>query len=492
VTALEEQATGRLLLVSNRLPVTARVEKGELELTRSSGGLASGLKGAHEKDSYWIGWPGELPRLTKQLQSELDDALEEMRIVPVYLERSDVKGFYEDVSNGMLWPVLHYRIDQLPLHPKGWDTYERVSGAFAEAVIAAYQPGDTIWIHDYHLLLVPGLVRKALPDAKIGFFLHIPFPAPDVFRVLPWCRQILESLLACDLVGFHVQDYAEHFQDACRIVLGADQGEGTITHQGRTATVGAFPLGIDTQFWPELAASDEVQSKAAAIRAEAAGHALIVGVDRLDYTKGLLRRLLAVEQLFQDEPSLAQKVRLIQVVFPSREALEFYSSLRRRIEEAVGRINSRYGTISDVPVHLLSRNLPVEETAALYVAADVMLVTPVRDGMNLVAKEFVACRLNEDGVLILSEFAGATPEMEGAVVINPYDIEDLAQQIRGAVEMTQAEQTARMRRLRARVLSNDVTDWTESFLSALNAAHASRGSSPSDGVSRAQPGVSNP
>jgi trehalose 6-phosphate synthase/phosphatase len=310
-------------------------------------------------------------------------------------------------------------------------------------------------------------VRKALPRARIGFFLHIPFPPNDVFRVLPWREEILEGLLAADLVGFHVPQYADYFKDACRVVLGAETDGEAVSFAGHTTTVQAFPLGIDTKYWTELAAKPAVVSRAQDIRREANGRKIFVGVDRLDYTKGLLRRFTALEMLFEQEPELATRMRLIQVVFPSRTALATYSNLRRRIDETVGRINGQYATTSEAPVHLLSRNLSVEETASLYQAADVMLVTPVRDGMNLVAKEFVASRAREDGVLILSEFAGAAPYLPGAVVVNPYDIEEMAEQMRAAADMQPAEQTARMRKLREAVMSNDVTQWTESFLAAL-------------------------
>jgi trehalose 6-phosphate synthase/phosphatase len=466
----------RLLLVSNRLPVTVRFEKGEFVLDRSSGGLASGLATAHDEgDSLWIGWPGEVHTTNATLRRSLDDALAALRIVPIYLNRLEAKGFYEDVSNGVLWPVLHYRIDQMPYHPTGWETFQHVSEAFANAIIDAYQPGDVIWVHDYHLVLVPGLVRKALPEARIGFFLHIPFPAPDVFAVVPWRQEILESLLAADLLGFHVAEYAEHFREACRRLLGAKVSGEHVSLGGHRARATAFALGIDTRFWNDLVSRLEVTLRAEEIRREAPRRKILVGIDRLDYTKGLLRRLTAIELLFREDPSLAERVRLIQVVFPSREAIESYSSLRRRIDEQVGRINGRYGSTADAPIRLLSRNLSVEDTASLYEAADVMLVTPLRDGMNLVAKEFIACRTREDGVLVLSEFAGATGELEGAVLVNPYNVEEMAERIRLALTMPAAEQRERMLSLRSRVMGSDVRLWTQAFVQALEAETESSG-----------------
>lgn len=310
-------------------------------------------------------------------------------------------------------------------------------------------------------------MRRELPDARIGFFLHVPFPSPEVFAVVPWRREILESLLSADLMGFHTSEYVTHFQESCRRVLGAAITGEDVTLGSRHARATAFPLGIDTRYWKELVSRLNVTLRAEEIHREAHRRKLLVGIDRLDYTKGLLRRLTALELLFRDDPSLAERVRLIQVVFPSREGIESYSSLRRRIDELVGRINGRYGTTADAPIRLLSRNLSVEDTAALYEAADVMLVTPLRDGMNLVAKEFIACRVREDGVLILSEFAGATSELDGAVLVNPYDVEDMAERIRVALTMPLREQRERMRRLRSRVMSSDVRLWTSAFLQAL-------------------------
>ena len=465
----------RLILVSNRLPVTAHVVDGEVTLERSSGGLASGLAGPHERSGgIWIGWPGDLPRMSFAQRQTLEESLKKQRIQPVYLNRADVKGFYDEVSNGVLWPVLHYRLDQLPLHPVGWAEYRRVSEVFAQAAVAAYEPGDVIWVHDYHLFLVPGLIREALPEAKIGFFLHVPFPSPDVFAVVPWRREILESVLAADLIGFHVSDYVKHFREACEDLLGLETTEKGVIFRGREARVDAFPLGIDVKFWRDLARRPDVIARVAEIRSQAPGRMILTGIDRLDYTKGILRRMVALELLFRADPSLAERLRLIQVVVPSREAIEPYSALKRRIDEIVGRINGNYGTTADAPIRMLSRNLAPEDVTALYQAADVMLVTPLRDGMNLVAKEFVAAREKEDGVLILSEFAGAVDELEGAIVVNPYDVEEMGAAIKRALEMPLAEQKQRMRRLRQRVMQVDVGKWAEGFIATLGATPDAR------------------
>jgi trehalose 6-phosphate synthase/phosphatase len=463
----------KLILVSNRAPVTVRYEGRSLRLQRSSGGLVAGLSGPHEEsEGTWIGWPGELPRLSAAQRNELEESLAKLRVVPVYLSRRDVKGFYEDVANSVLWPVFHYRIDQLPLIPEGWSTFTRVSEAFARAVIDVYEPGDRIWVHDYHLVLVPGLIRQALPDAKIGFFLHVPFPGPDVFSVLPWRREVLEGLLGADLIGFHTPADVDHFIAAARDLLRLPVTRESLTFNGRHSRVRAFPLGIDTRFWAGLARRPDVIERAREIRSEANGRKLLVGIDRLDYTKGILRRLTAMELLFKANPDLARRVRLIQVVFPSREGIESYAALRRRLDELIGRINSRYGTTAAAPVHVLSYNLSPEDVAALYQAADIMLVTPLRDGMNLVAKEFVASRAKDNGVLILSEFAGAANELTEAILVNPYDVEGMAATIRQALDLPVRGQRERMRSLRLKVMNNDVHAWAESFLTALDGSDA--------------------
>jgi trehalose 6-phosphate synthase/phosphatase len=459
---------GKLILVSNRAPVTVRFEGRQIRLDRSAGGLVAGLSGPHEEsEGTWIGWPGELPRLNQAQRADLEAELAKLRVVPVFLSRRDVKGFYEDIANSALWPVLHYRLDELPLLPEGWSVFTKVSEAFARAVANIYEPGDRIWVHDYHLVLVPGLIRRLLPEARIGFFLHVPFPAAEVFRALPWRREILEGMLAADLVGFHTPADVDHFIDACRGQLRATAPPGAIHYQDRQTQVGAFPLGIDTGFWTGIAERPDVSERAQEIRSEAHGRKVLAGIDRLDYTKGILRRLTAIELLFQSDPGLARRVRVLQVVFPSRESIESYAALKRRVDEMVGRINGHFGTTADAPVRVLSRNLTPEDVAAIYQAADIMLVTPLRDGMNLVAKEFVTNRTREDGVLILSEFAGAANELTDAVLTNPYDVAGMAAQIKAALEMPKREQTERMRRLRRVVLQNDVHAWADSFLSAL-------------------------
>lgn len=463
--------TQRLVIVSNRLPITARLHEGEVQFSPSAGGLATGLRAAGGgADTLWIGWPGELPRLDARRQRKLDDDLAMQGLAAVQLNRREVQGFYENVANGVLWPIFHGIIDQLPLELRGWDDFVRVNEKFAHAVIDRHRPGDLIWIHDYHLVLLPKMIRDRIPDASIGFFLHIPFPPSEIFSLLPWREEILRSLLGADVVGLHTPGYLRHFTNSLLRFLGVEVDIDRVQYDGREILLGSFPMGIDAAAWQARAEEPEVLQKAEALRRDAAGRAILLGVDRLDYTKGILRRCLAVERLLADEDGLEGRLRFIQVTVPSRQRVEAYSGLRRRVDELVGRINAAHSSASAVPIHRIHQSLSEQELSVLYRAADVMLVTPLRDGMNLVAKEFVASRPDEDGVLVLSEFAGAASELGEALHVNPYDLDGTARAIRQALDMPREERRQRMRALRSRVLAQDVHRWAESFVERLSRA----------------------
>ena len=468
--------SGRLILVSNRLPITATYQGQELTLVQSGGGLATGLKGARAREgSTWIGWPGEVPGGAR-LRFELEQELESQGLRAVFLTRAELKGFYEDYSNAAVWPVFHDLIDQLPLEIQGWEMYEEVNQRFAEAVAEVYEDGDMVWVNDYHLMLAPAQIRKLVPRARVGFFLHIPVPHTDMFRVLPQRRELIEGLLGADLIGFHTRSYADHFLSAVQTILGERVSGSSVRRRGRSVIVGAYPMGIDAATWEERARSTPVAKQVLSLMQDAGKRKIILGIDRLDYTKGLPRRIAAIERLFQHDPSIAERVRFIQVTFPSRERIESYAGLRRQLSEMVGRINATYGSPRSLPIHLMLRSFSEEEVSSLYSAADIMMVTPLRDGMNLVAKEFVASRLHDDGVLILSEFAGAADEMPEALIINPYDTEGICRAIHEAIEMPTSEQRQRMMKLRAGVMRNDVHAWGENFLSDLGGeAVVSRG-----------------
>jgi trehalose 6-phosphate synthase/phosphatase len=459
---------GRIILVSNRLPVSVRVERGELVVERSAGGLATGLRSFHERGGgVWIGWPGETWRLSSPQLESMREQLAAMRAVPMELTAAEVQRYYDGFSNGVLWPLLHYNLNRLPMNAEGWTTYKRVNQRFADAVVAQYRPGDLIWIHDYHLALVPDMVRRQLPDAAIGFFLHVPFPSAEVFRLLPWRRELLEGILGASVVGFHTVSYVLHFLTSAANVLGCETRQGRVRFEGRTIRVGTFPMGIDAAGFEELASRPGTVAEAEKLRDSAGGAALIVSVDRLDYTKGIPRRLLAFERLLERYPRLRGRVSFLQVAAPSRQDVGEYQQFRRGVDEIVGRVNGRFALLGHVPIHYISQTLPADRLAAIYRAGDVALITPLRDGMNLVAKEFVAARPDGDGVLVLSEFAGAAAELTDALLVNPYDLDSVAATIKRALEMPEDERRDRMCRLRERVKTQNVDRWARDFVAAM-------------------------
>jgi trehalose 6-phosphate synthase/phosphatase len=468
----------RLLIVSNRLPVTVSRGEDGFTLEDSSGGLATGMRAWHEADeSLWFGWPGETVQagtsrrapstMTAEMRRQLDLQLAERRLVPIHLTSREVRQYYEGFANGVIWPLFHYLLDRLPLIERNWDAYRDANARFADAIAREHRPGDLVWVHDYQLMLVPSLLRERVPEARIGFFLHIPFPSSEMFSILPWRRRLLDGLLGADLLGFHTEAYLRHFLSTARHVVHLEPSGGHAEYGGRTVRFGVFPMGIDVENFESTARQAEVESAVESIRKDAGGRAILLGIDRLDYTKGIPRRLLAFERLLERYPDLRDRVRLIQVAVPSRASIEPYQNFRRQVEEIVGRINGQFAGVNAVPIHYLYRSLSRSDLVALYRAADVMLVTPVRDGMNLVAKEFVASRVDEDGVLVLSEFAGAAAEMHQAMLVNPYDLDDVAGAIRQALEMDRSERESRMTSLRERVKRQDIHRWVSDYLASL-------------------------
>ena len=466
-------SAGRILLAAYRLPVTVSRAEERFVVRPSVGGLATSLTCVHRQPgTHWIGWPGMWIDPDTADRQTIEEELTAARMRPVWLERGDRVGFYDRIANGVLWPLFHYLPERLPMHITDWAAYERVNALFAAAIAREYRPDDTIWIHDYHLMLVPEMLRSQFPEARIGFFLHIPFPGVEVFRTLPFRDRLLEGVLGADLIGFHTAGYARHFAASLSLLLGLAARLDHVMLAEREVRIGVFPMGIDASGWAALAGTPAVREATAALRGTSA--ALLVGIDRLDYTKGIPRRLLAFEQMLAARPDLAERVRLIQVAVPSRGGVESYREFRNQIERLVGRVNGRFGTVHWVPVQYLHRSLSQDEVAALYRAADVMLVTPVRDGMNLVCKEFVACRADEDGVLVLSEFAGAAAELAEALRVNPFDIDRTAETVARALLLSRDERRERMRALRWRVFSNEVDGWAERFLEALGEAGSRR------------------
>jgi trehalose 6-phosphate synthase len=461
-------------VVASRLPVD-RVDTpdGGTEWRPSPGGLVTALEPVmREAHGAWVGWPGSAGEAPEPFDAD------GMHLVSVGLSESEVADFYEGFCNATLWPLYHDVIAPPVFRRDWWESYVTVNRRFAEAAARQAATGATVWVNDYQMQLVPGMLRELREDVRIGFFNHIPFPGYEIFAQLPWRRQIVEGLLGSDLVGFQRQGDAANFLRACRRATGrttkgslvhVDQAAETEAGQdSREVRAAAFPVSIDSAAFGELAARDDVRARAREIR-DALGkpEVVLLGVDRLDYTKGILHRLTAYGELLDEGRLEWPGSVLILVASPSRERVEQYRLLRDEIEVTVGRINGQHGELGSPPVQYLHQSYPKEEMAALYLAADVMLVTSLRDGMNLVAKEYVACRPDESGALVLSEFTGAADELAGAFLVNPHDIEGLKAAIVRAAAISPAEARRRMRSMRRRVRENDVAHWAASFLDAL-------------------------
>ncbi len=460
----------RLIIVSNRLPVAVEKRAGTVSVKRSVGGVATGLGSFHAKhDSLWIGW-ADLPEARisaeerQRIRSEL--ALEH-RCVPVFLSAADVRGFYAGFSNGTAWPLFHHFSRYAKFDSQEWSAYERVNREYCDAVLEVTRPGDVIWIQDYQLMLLPKLLRERLPDAAIGFFLHIPFPSFEVFRILPWRREVLEGLLGSDLIGFHTYDYVRGFLGSTRRILGLEDQQGRLIVDERLVSVDAFPMGIDYDVYAKGAASPKTAKRAALIAGDDDGRKVILSVDRLDYTKGVPERLAAYDAFLERYPEWRHAVSLICVVVPSRTKVEEYRKLKAEVERLVGSINGRHGSIAWTPIRYLYRALSFGALSALYAASDVGLVTPLRDGMNLVAKEYVASRDDAGGVLVLSEMAGAAQELGEAVLVNPYDRDGMVEALHQSLTMPLDEQRRRMASMQQRVSRYTVTRWANEFLESL-------------------------
>ncbi|MEO6740277.1 MAG: trehalose-6-phosphate synthase, partial [Chthoniobacteraceae bacterium] len=392
----------RYLIVANRLPVTVVPAGDDYELKPSAGGLATAMAGlGGDGDMLWIGWPGDTATLSEEARQRLDVELLGRGLVSVHLSAADVQGFYEGFSNGVLWPLFHYQMERVNMDAwRDWEAYESVNRQFAEAIAAQWREGDRIWVHDYQLMLVPAMVRARLPHACIGFFLHIPFPSLEVFRTLPWRREVMGGLLGADVIGFHTYGYQRSFASCVLRMMALDVVVDEFHWQDRLVRLGTFPISIDTADFVARASLPAAEEAAAKIVARSPEVKLLLGVDRLDYSKGLPRRFLAIERLLEIDPTLEGRFRFVQVAVPSRTTVESYAQFRRQLDELVGRINGRFSTTDWAPIQYLYRSVSAEELVALYRAADVMVVTPLRDGMNLVAKEYLACRVNDDGVLV--------------------------------------------------------------------------------------------
>ena len=469
---MSDQRSYDLVIAANRLPVDRVVAPdGSSQWHRSPGGLVTAMDSVMRgRDGAWVGWagePGEAPAPFAEAG---------MWLHPVPLDAQELETYYEGFSNDTLWPIYHDVIVPAHFHREWWQAYERVNERFAEAVCEVAAPGAKVWIHDYQLQLVPALVRRRRPDVRIGWFNHIPFPPVELFAQLPWRSQIIEGLLGADYLGFQRVADAQNFLRAARRLDGrATRGDTVVTRDPdgaeRVVRASAVPISIDYTDLESLARSEAVQERARQIRTSLGEpEVVMLGVDRLDYTKGIRHRLKAYEELLAEGTLRPPEVTFVQVATPSRERVAAYKRLRTEVETTVGRINGTYGTLGSPAVHYLHHSYPREEMAALFQAADVMLVTPLRDGMNLVAKEYVTCRHDTGGALVLSEFTGAWHELHQSFVCNPHDIEGLKQTILRALRTDDKERRRLMRALRRRVADNDVQRWADRFLTNLDTA----------------------
>ena len=471
------------VVVANRLPVDLeRLPDGTTSFKRSPGGLVTALEPLlRRRRGAWVGWRGVVDD-----DVDVDDepiVQEDLRLIPVRLSADDVAQYYEGFSNATLWPLYHDVIVKPIYHRDWWERYVEVNRRFAEATSRAVARGGTVWVQDYQLQLVPKMLRTLRPDVTIGFFLHIPFPPVELFMQIPWRTEIIEGLLGADLVGFHLAGGAQNFLILSRRLLGANTSRGSVGVRSRfghveleerNVRVGAFPISIDSGELDQTARGRKIRRRAQEIRAELGDpRKVLLGVDRLDYTKGIDVRLHAFSELLAEGRVKRDDTVLIQLATPSRERVESYQILRNDIEREVGHINGEYAEVGHPVVHYLHRPVPRDELIAFFVASDVMLVTPLRDGMNLVAKEYVACRSDLGGALVLSEFTGAAAELRQAYLVNPHDLEGVKDAIEAALNQPVDEGRRRMRALRRQVLAHDVDRWARSFLDALADARPS-------------------
>lgn len=457
------------IVISNRLPVTVLKQNGKLLFQPSSGGLATAMSSVEaDSDHIWVGWPGiNSDDLTGDDKKTITKKLKDFSCVPVFLTRRQVENFYEGYSNEGIWPLFHYFQSLARFDEEQWSSYQQVNHLFAEVVTKIGSANSTIWIHDYHLMLLPKMLRKTMPKSSIGFFLHIPFPSFEVFRLLPNRREILEGLLGADLVGFHVYDYVRHFISSVMRTLGYEYNNGSIIYGERVVKSDAFPIGIDYKKFQKASSSAAVKNEIRRLDTHYKNKKLILSVDRLDYSKGIAKRLAAFERFLSRNPRYHKKVTLIVIAVPSRTEVRAYQQLREIIEQAVSRINGAYATSDWVPVAYQFQNLPFNKLVALYARSDIALVTPLRDGMNLVAKEYVASKQNKNGVLILSELTGAVDELSEALIINPNDTNAVVSAIKEALVMPAANKKSRLAAMQKRISSYDVHSWTEDFLEQL-------------------------
>jgi trehalose 6-phosphate synthase/phosphatase len=461
----------RLLIVSNRLPVTIQKKKGQLSFNQSIGGLATGLGSFYKAfNSKWIGWCGiTSEKIVLKEKEKIETKLDkDFSSYPVFLSKRNIELFYNEFCNKTLWPLLHGFTQYVTYDKEPWRVYEKVNEIFAHRILEIAKPEDKIWVHDYHLMLLPSLLREKYPNIAIGYFLHTPFPNSDIFRLLPWRKEILRSLLEADLLGFHTYSYVQNFITTVRRLLSLNHTLGKIIFENHLAKVDSFPIGIDYQNFAEAESKPEVETSMKKLSRKLGKTKRILSIDRLDYTKGVLHRLKGFDLFLKSYPEFKEKVTLVLVAVPSRTKVQHYQALKKSVDELVGKINGEHGTLGWTPIQYIYRSLPFHSLIALYRISDVAMITPLRDGMNLIAKEYIATKTDGKGILILSEMAGAAEELIESILVNPNSIEEIAEALKIALTMPEHEQIRRNRIMQERLSNYDIKVWANDFMSSLS------------------------
>ncbi len=468
----------KILIVSNRLPLQINLEKDTVHIKPSVGGLATGIKSIYKSfESIWIGWPGIVDEeINDNVRPGIIAAVRKEKCLPVFISKKDMDLYYYGFSNKTIWPLFHYFTQYVEYNKDFWNSYVQVNEKFAEVILNNLEGIDKIWIHDYHLLLLPRLIREKCKEVNIGLFLHIPFPSYEVFRILPWRQQIIEGMLGADLIGFHIYDYERHFLSCVRRLPGHEIVLNQINLESRIAKADAFPMGIDYDKYHNSAiklSQKSIKDKSK-IRQEidkfflmSPDRKLILSIDRLDYSKGISNRLVAYEYFLDTYPEYREKVTLVLLAVPSRINVEQYKYMKREIDELVGKINGKYATINWTPIWYFYRELSFENLIELYTSCEIALITPVRDGMNLVAKEYIASQINGKGVLILSEMAGAAKELSDAIIINPNNKEEIAGALKEAIDMPDEEQINKIKAMQNILKRYNIVKWAQDFIKSL-------------------------
>ncbi|MFL2631588.1 MAG: bifunctional alpha,alpha-trehalose-phosphate synthase (UDP-forming)/trehalose-phosphatase [Candidatus Marisimplicoccus sp.] len=467
----------RTIIVSNRLPIKISNLDKSFEFSSTSGGLATGMKSIHKKNNFlWIGWPGIDKKSLGNNLAKAEKLLHKKNYIPVFLRKKEINDFYYGTSNEALWPLFHYFLEFSIFNKSHWKSYVNVNKKFAKSVIKYANKGDIVWVHDYQLLLCPRMIKTKRPDLTVGFFLHIPFPSFEIFRIFPWREELLEGILGSDLIGFHTYDYVRHFLSSVKRILRYDVIFNKINVGSREVLVDTFPMGIDYAKYNDAARKKNEQKKSemSNLRLQLMDHKktsfdskLILSIDRLDYTKGVINRIKAFEIFLTNNPEYRGKVRLIMLTVPSRSDVDDYIKLKKQTDEIVGRVNGKFASVNWTPIWYYYRSMSFDELIDLYTISDIAMITPVRDGMNLVAKEFVATRVDGDGVLILSEMAGASKELYESITVNPFDLNKMSDMILQAIKMPNKEQIERNRSMQERLSRYTVNYWANDFMKNL-------------------------